>query len=115
MGISYAEAENIKVGMTEEVQSNLDLILNPLGRELRASIDFFEHQQGKPVSQVYLSGGTSQNEIILELLQTELMVPCKGWVPTLSLETGLPPNKLGGLEQAAPLLTVAVGAAASGF
>lgn len=115
MGISYAEAENIKVGMTSEVRSTLELIINPLGRELRASLDFFEHQQDKPVSQVYLSGGTSQNDIILELVQNELMVPCKGWVPTLALETGLPPEKLGELEQAAPKLTVAVGAAAAGF
>src|SRR5262249_49941117 len=45
MSISYAEAEGIKVGMPGEVQSNLEPLLTPLGRELRASIDFFEHQQ----------------------------------------------------------------------
>ena len=31
----------LKVGMPAEVQSNLEPLLIPLGRELRASIDFF--------------------------------------------------------------------------
>src|SRR5690242_9263420 len=49
LGISYAEAEGIKVGMPAEVQSQLETLVLPLGRELRASIDFFEHQQDKTV------------------------------------------------------------------
>src|SRR5690349_3147732 len=40
MNISYAEAEGIKIGMASEVQSVLESLLTPLGRELRASIDF---------------------------------------------------------------------------
>ena len=55
MNISYAEAEGIKIGMANEVQSQLEPLLTPLGRELRASLDFFEHQHDRPVSQVYLS------------------------------------------------------------
>ena len=31
MGISYAEAEGIKIGMPAEVQSNLEPLLTPLG------------------------------------------------------------------------------------
>ena len=42
MSISYAEAEGIKVGMAPEVQSTLENQVQPLGRELRASLDFFE-------------------------------------------------------------------------
>ena len=115
MGISYSEAEGIKVGMSQEIQGNLEAVINPLGRELRASLDFFEHQHDKPVSQVFISGGSARNEHIVVSLQNELMVPCKSWNPTRFLQLALPPEKMGEIEQIAPQLTVAVGAAASAF
>src|SRR6185503_9309944 len=59
LGISYAEAEGIKVGMPTEVQAQLEALVIPLGRELRASIDFFEHQQDKTVGHVYISGASA--------------------------------------------------------
>jgi len=111
MNISYAEAEGIKVGVAHEVQSTLESSLMPLGRELRASIDFFEHQQDKTVTGVYISGGSSRSEVIMSALQTELMVECKTWDPTGFLKMELPPNQLGEIEQVAPQLVVAVGAA----
>src|SRR6185436_11399565 len=77
MNISYAEAEGIKVGMAGEVQSSLDSVLTPLGRELRASIDFFEHQQDRPVTQAFISGGSARSELIMKSLHAELMVECK--------------------------------------
>jgi len=113
LGISYAEAEGIKVGMPAEVQSNLEALVIPLGRELRASIDFFEHQQDKAVSQVFISGGTARSELILQILQTELMVECKLWDPISSLELALPPQQAAEIEHMAPQLTVALGAAAA--
>jgi type IV pilus assembly protein PilM len=115
MGISYAEAEGIKVGMAGEVQSNLEPLLVPLGRELRASIDFFEHQQDKPVSQVFLSGGAARSEFFLQTLQNELMAPCKVWNPAGFLHMALPPQQMAEIEQVAPQLAVAVGAAVCGF
>src|SRR5208282_4140420 len=51
MGISYAEAEGIKVGMAPAVETALQSQVIPLGREIRASLDFFEHQNDRPVSQ----------------------------------------------------------------
>lgn len=110
MSISYQEAEQIKVGMPAEVQSNLESLLIPLGRELRASIDAFEHQQDKAVSQVFISGGPARSETIVQTLQTELMVPCKAWNPVAPLELALPPQKMGEIEQVASQLAVAVGA-----
>ena len=115
MGISYLEAENIKVGMPSEVQSNLEPLINPLGRELRASIDFFEHQHDQSASQVFISGGSARSEIIIQALQTELMVPCKSWNPARFLQLALPPDKMGQIEQVAPQLAVAIGAAMSAF
>jgi type IV pilus assembly protein PilM len=115
LNITYVEAENIKMGMPTEVQPNLEMLLNPLARELRASIDFFENHQDKTITQIFVSGGSARNDIILQILQAELMATCKGWNPTSFLQLALPPEKMGEIEQVAPQLSVAVGAAAAGF
>ena len=115
IGVSYAEAENIKVGMPQEVESSLQPLLSPLGRELRASIDFFEHQQDKTVGQVLMSGGAARSEFIMQTLQSELMVPCKGWNPTTFMNMALNPHQMGEVEQVAPQLAVAVGGAVAAF
>jgi len=111
MSISYAEAEGIKVGMAHEVESTLDALLVPLGRELRASIDFFEHQHDRPVGRVYLSGGSARSEFVLQTLQRELAVECKLWNPAAHLQLALSPKQAAEIEQVAPQLTAAVGAA----
>lgn len=111
MNISYAEAEGIKVGMPSEVQSQLETLMIPLGRELRASIDFFEHQQEKTVSQVLVSGGSARSEFILQTLKTELAIDCKAWNPAASFEVQLPAQQATEFEHLAPQLSVAIGAA----
>ena len=111
MGISYAEAESIKVGMAGEVESALESLLTPLGRELRASVDFFEHQQDRPIQQVYVSGGSAKSEFILQSLQSEIVVECKTWLPTTFLQLALPPAQMAEFDQVAPQLTTALGAA----
>jgi type IV pilus assembly protein PilM len=111
MNISYAEAEGIKIGMASEVQSVLESLLTPLGRELRASIDFFEHQQDRTVTSVFLSGGSARSEFIAQILRHELMVECKTWNPAAFLKTTLQPEQAAELEHVAPQLTVAIGAA----
>ena len=115
MGISYLEAESIKVGMPTEVQDNLEPLINPLGRELRASIDFFEHQHDQAATQVFVSGGSARSELIIQALQSELMLPCKSWNPARFLQMSLPPEKMGEIDQLAPQLAVAIGAAISSF
>jgi len=111
MKISYAEAEGIKVGMAHEVASTLEGLLLPLGRELRASVDFFEHQQDKAVSQVFLSGAAAQSDLIVRALQAELMVDCKPWSAVESFQLDLPAQQAAEIEQVAPQLTVALGVA----
>ncbi len=111
MSISYAEAEGIKVGMAPEVQSSLEMQVLPLGRELRASLDFFEHQQDRPVTQVYVSGGSARSEMILEILRAELIIECKTWSPTRFLQLALPGQQAVEIEHIGSQLTVAVGAA----
>jgi type IV pilus assembly protein PilM len=111
LSVSYAEAEGIKIGMPSEVQPQLESFLTPLGRELRASMDFFEHQQDRPVTQIFVTGGSSRSEFIVQKLQQELMVECKILNPLTFLQIQLPPQQTAEIEQIAPQLTVALGAA----
>jgi len=113
LGISYAEAEGIKIGMPQEVQTQLETLLLPLGRELRASIDFFEHQQDQAVTQAFFTGGPAQSEFIMQTLQREMMVDCQLLKPTTFLQMELPLQQTVEIEQVAPQLTVALGAALS--
>jgi type IV pilus assembly protein PilM len=115
MNISYAEAEGIKIGMAPEIQSALEAQVQPLGRELRASLDFFEHQQDRPISHVYVSGGSARSELILEILHTELIAECKTWNPTTFLQLALPGQQATEIEHIAPQLTVAIGGAVAAF
>lgn len=111
LGVSVAEAEQIKVGLPDEVNGPMQSLLMPLGRELRASVDFIEHQQDKAVSQVYMSGGSARSPFVIETLQSELMVPSQTWNPTSFMTMALPPSQMAEIEQSAPQLTVAVGGA----
>jgi type IV pilus assembly protein PilM len=115
MGISYAEAEGIKIGMPKEVESHLQPLISPLGRELRASIDFFEHQREKTVSTVLVSGGAARSEFVIELLRSELGVPCRGWQPTAAVHLSLSPEQMTEVEQVSGQLAVAIGAATTAF
>jgi len=111
LAISYAEAEGIKVGMPTEVQAVLESLLLPLGRELRASLDFFEHQQDKPVTRVFFTGASARSEFVVRTLQTDLLVDCKLWNPLSFLRPALPPQLASELDKAGPQLAVAIGAA----
>jgi type IV pilus assembly protein PilM len=111
MKISYAEAEGIKLGMPGEVQSHLEMTLIPLGRELRASIDFFEHQHDTAVSQVYVTGGTARSEFLVERLQQELMVECKVLNPVKFLQLEVGKDKEPEVAQVSPQLATALGTA----
>jgi type IV pilus assembly protein PilM len=115
MSISYAEAEGIKVGMAPEVEGPLQIQVIPLGRELRASLDFFEHQQDRPVSQVYVSGASARSEMILQILHSELLLECKTWNPTGFLQLALPGQQAVEIDHIGSQLTVAIGAALAAF
>jgi len=115
MGISYAEAEGIKIGMPKEVETHLQPLISPLGRELRASMDFFEHQCERTVGKALLSGGAARSEIILQLLQAELGVVCQLWSPTAAMHLSLAPQQMTEIEQVSGQLAVALGAATLSF
>jgi len=111
MNISYAEAEGIKVGMAPEVESALQMQVLPLGREIRASLDFFEHQHDRPVTQVYISGASARSEMIMQMLHSELLVECHAWNSTGFLHMALSGQQAVEIEHIGPQLTVAIGTA----
>ena len=115
MSISYAEAEGIKVGMAPEVEGALQMQVVPLGREIRASLDFFEHQQDRPVTQVYVSGASARSEMILQMLHSELLLECKTWNPTGFLQLALPGQQAVEIDHIGSQLTVVIGAALAAF
>jgi Tfp pilus assembly PilM family ATPase len=113
MNITYAEAEGIKVGMPQEVEAHLQPLVMPLGRELRASIDFFEHQREKNVTKILICGGAARSDYLLQMLQSELGVPCKAWFPTEGMNLSLAPQQMTEIEQVSSVLAVAIGSAAT--
>lgn len=115
LNITYPVAEGLKQIMPEKVQAKLQAQIAPLARELRASIDFFEHQQEKTVTEVFVSGGSARSALIVQMLQTELALPCHGWDPTQSLVADLPASRSAEIRQDAPQLTAAIGAGLGWF
>jgi type IV pilus assembly protein PilM len=115
MNITYSVAEGLKQIMPDKVNAQLKTLIAPLSHELSNSVHFFEQQQDKKVSEVYVSGGSARSNFIIEILKTELNLPCKNWDPTSSLAVELPPAQKATLQQEAPQLTVAIGAAITWF
>ena len=111
LSVSYAEAEGIKVGMAPEVEGPLQLQVIPLGREIRASLDFFEHQEDRVVGHIFVSGATARSEMVLQMLHSELMLECKTWSPTGFLQLALPGQQAVEIDHIGSQLTVAIGAA----
>jgi len=129
MNITYADAEGVKLGIMPRNPSEpnneitalemqaaaLEAQVVPLGRELRASLDFFEHQQDRVVSQIYVSGAAAKSEMFLQMLRAEMIVECKTWNPTTFLQLALPGQQAVEIEHVGPQLGVAIGAALSAF
>jgi Tfp pilus assembly PilM family ATPase len=115
LNITYADAEGAKVGMAPDAKSSIETQVGPLGRELRASLDFFEHQQDRPVSQIYVSGAAAKSEMFLEMLRMEMIAECKMWNPATFLQLALPGQQAVEIEHIGPQLGVAIGAALAAF
>jgi type IV pilus assembly protein PilM len=111
LNVTYADAEGAKVGMAPEAKDAIEAQVTPLGRELRASLDFFEHQQDRPISQVFVSGAAAKSELFLEMLHAEMIAECKPWNPAMCLQLALPGQQTVEIEHVQPQLAVSIGAA----
>ncbi len=91
-----------------------DICRNTLARvatEVRNSIGFFEGQHEAPIQRLFVSGGLSRVEMVLQTLSDELGLPCEIWDPLENVEVALPAAKRPALQQEFASLNVACGAA----
>jgi Tfp pilus assembly PilM family ATPase len=115
MKISYDEAENLKIGMSQDAESVIEMALGPLVQELRACLVYFEHQHDMPVSRIFLTGATSRSPLITQILQKQLVVECEPLKPVNWLEQQLPPQQAVQMESLGPQLAVALGGVLASF
>jgi len=85
--------------------------LSRLCTEVRNSMGFFEGQHETSIHRLYVSGGLSRAEMILQTLSDELGLPCEVWDPLENCEVALPAAKRKNLQQEFVSLNVACGAA----
>src|SRR5947209_7844645 len=76
-------------GMAEICRSSL----TRLATEVRNSIGFFEGQCEQNISRIFVSGGLSRAEAILQTLSDELGLPCEVWDPLETCDVALPSAK----------------------
>lgn len=91
-----------------------DICRNTLARvatEVRNSIGFFEGQHETPIQKLFVSGGLSRVEMVLQTLSDELGLPCEIWDPLENCEVALPAARRKTLQQEFASLNVACGAA----
>jgi len=111
LGIKYAAAEGVKTLMPEKVEPKLKMLLSALTTEFRAAIDFFEDQESKTVSRIFVAGGSARSNFIIEALRTELGRPCERLDLSTFLDLGLTQEKKDSFAKDAPQLAAAIGAA----
>ena len=85
--------------------------LTRLATEVRNSIGFFEGQHETPIHRIFVSGGLSRAEMILQILSDELSLPCEIWDPLENCEVALAAAKRKTLQNEFTSLNVACGAA----
>lgn len=76
----YAEAERLKCEPAvkkAELAGVWESVLNELASEIRVSLDYFEARNNKAVEMLYLTGGTSRLEGIMDFLNHLLAVEMK--------------------------------------
>jgi Tfp pilus assembly PilM family ATPase len=106
-------AEEEKIKMSEPVQPLVKTAILPLARELRSSIDFFEHQQECHVSKAFACGGSACDPKMLDFLSEKVGLRIESWNPVQSFQTSHFDGEGPKLLAIAPSLAAAVGAAAT--
>lgn len=94
-------------GMAEICRSSLARLTT----EVRNSIGFFEGQHETSIHRIFVSGGLSRAEMVLQILSDELGLPCEMWDPLENCEVALPASRRRLLQSEFASLNVACGAA----
>jgi len=94
-------------GMAQAGRESLAMV----AREVLNSIGFCESQWDRPIAKVFVSGGASHAEMVLQVLSDEVNLPCELWSPFERCEVALPGGRREAFDQANWNLGVAFGAA----
>ncbi|MBV9462681.1 MAG: pilus assembly protein PilM [Verrucomicrobiae bacterium] len=91
-GVAQAETARNEGGnaLGEAIQASFD----PLFREVRSSINFFERNTDTDMRKIYLSGTLVKSPRAVEVLQECLGIPCETWNPAQGMQVNLPPGQL---------------------
>jgi len=108
-------AADLAAGKMEEFQIRVHGLISTLGRELSASINFFETQTETKVTEIVVSGGVARSQFVLQSLEGELEIPCEAWTPTKCRGLDLPQRQKSEVEYEGPQLAVAVGLGLGSF
>jgi len=111
LGVELAEAERLKVFGDPIIEPHLGMVLNSIVRQVRTSFDYFDGIAGRPVAELYVSGGGSMLTDLHKFLSQALGVPTPHWNPLDGINTANFAHDER-LRSVAPALDVAVGLAA---
>lgn len=109
LGLAPAEAERRLYQLDPQGTEAVRSAMTTFAREIRASIDFVERQHDCSIRSACAGGGVAANELMLELLSTEVGVPIQQWNPLQGYDiAGL---EAGAVAAVAPCFGAALGAA----
>jgi len=114
MEVDTETAERLKQDpgdLTDQVGECVSRVLDELGREVRLSFDYFEHQTDSSVQRVFLSGGGARLAGLREAFEEKVGRPAVRWDPIEGLPVDEENVDVEDLRACAPDLAVAVGLA----
>jgi len=112
LSLDAVAAEEEKVKMSETVQPLVRAAMQPLAKEVRASVDFFERQQECQVGHAFACGGSACGRGVLDSLGVDVGMKIEKWDPIQGFDTSPLSAQAAQLEKVGPSLAAAIGAAA---
>jgi len=115
LGVSFDEAEQIKLGKAEasqDLQPLLDSISNSIALEIQRSLDFFTATSNfGHISKVYLAGGAAKTSGLLKIIENQVGIPIEIINPFNNIEVPEKTFDQAYIQEVAPLCGVVVGLA----
>ncbi len=82
LNITPQVAEGLVMTMPAKVREKLAKAVAPLVDDIRTSVDYFEERWERPIMRLFVSGGDTKSDILLELLNEGIGAPrCDRWNP----------------------------------
>ena len=115
LGVSFDEAEQIKIGKAEtsqDIQPLLDSISGSIALEIQRSLDFFTATSSfGHISKVYVSGGAAKTAGLVKIIENQVGMPVEIINPFNNIEVPAKTFDPDYIQQVAPLCGVVVGLA----